>query len=63
MGAKKKVKKEVIVKTDPDGESALKEEKVVAEIDEIKAEDVEVPVGDIEDIGQASRQRSSRDRS
>lgn len=62
VGAKKKVKKEVVVKTDPDGEPAVKKETVVAEVDEVKAEDVEVAVGDIEDAGHPPRGRASRSR-
>ncbi|KAF3046898.1 DNA N-glycosylase and apurinic/apyrimidinic (AP) lyase [Didymella heteroderae] len=60
VGAKKKVKKEVVVKTDPEEEAVVKEKVVVAKIEEIKAEDVDVAVGDIEDIGQAPSKRASR---
>ncbi|KAI4952601.1 hypothetical protein J4E91_003073 [Alternaria rosae] len=57
-----KVKKEAVVKVEApngDDEAVVKEEKVVAEIDEIKAEDVEGAI-DMEDIGQAPRGRSQR---
>lgn len=62
VGVKKKVKKEVVVKTDPEEEATVKEEVVVAEVGEIKAEEVNVGVGDIEDIGQAPTKRASRSR-
>lgn len=61
-GVKKRVKKEVVVKTDPDGETVVKEEIAVVELGEVKAEDVDVAIGDIEDIGQAPRRRASRNR-
>lgn len=61
-GVKKKVKKEAVIKIEPNGEGVVKEEAVVAELSQVKAEDVDVAVGDIEDIGQAPRQRSSRSR-
>jgi endonuclease-3 len=60
VGVKKKVKKEVAVKADPDEEAVVKKEVVVSEIGEVKAEDVKVAVGDIEDIGQASRRKAPR---
>ncbi|KAJ4983774.1 endonuclease III [Stagonosporopsis vannaccii] len=63
VSVKKKVKKEVVVKPEPDGEGFVKAEAVIAELSEVKAEDVEIAVDDIEDIGQAPRQRSSRSRS
>ncbi|KAJ4370236.1 alpha,alpha-trehalase nth1 [Didymella sp. IMI 355093] len=63
VGLKKKVKKEVAVKADPDEEAVVKEEVVVSEIGEVKAEDVEVAVGDMEDIGQTSRRRAPRSKS
>jgi endonuclease-3 len=62
VGVKKKVKKEVVVKTDAEEDAVVKQEIVVAEVGEIKAEDVDVAVGDIEDIGQASSRRASRSR-
>ncbi|KAJ4343472.1 alpha,alpha-trehalase nth1 [Didymella glomerata] len=61
-GVKKKLKREVIVKTDPEEEAVVKEELVVAEVGEIKTEDVDVAVGDIEDIGQAPSKRAPRSR-
>ncbi|KAF3038934.1 DNA N-glycosylase and apurinic/apyrimidinic (AP) lyase [Didymella keratinophila] len=60
VGVKKKIKKEVVVETDPGEEAVVKEEVVVAEVGEIKVEDVDVAVGDIEDIGQAPPKRASR---
>ena len=60
VGAKKKVKKETVIKDDPEGESVVKEETVVAQVGEVKAEDVDVTIGDIEDIGRAPRQRAAR---
>ncbi|XPT01561.1 DNA-(apurinic or apyrimidinic site) lyase [Ascochyta lentis] len=59
VGMKKKIKKEAVVKVEA-GEEVIKEETVVAKIGEVKAEDVDVAVGDIEDIGQAPRKRTSR---
>ncbi|KAJ4341752.1 alpha,alpha-trehalase nth1 [Ascochyta clinopodiicola] len=59
VGMKKKIKKEAVVKVEP-GEEVVKEETVVAEIGEVKAEDVDVAVGDIEDIGRTPRKRTSR---
>lgn len=59
VGMKKKIKKEAVVKVEH-GEDVVKEETVVAELGEVKAEDVEVAVGDIEDIGKAPRKRTSR---
>lgn len=59
VGMKKKIKKESVVKVE-NGEEIVKEEAVVAEFGEVKAEDVEVAVGDIEDIGQVSRKRTPR---
>ncbi|KAJ8107342.1 hypothetical protein OPT61_g8935 [Boeremia exigua] len=60
VGAKKKVKKEAAVKAEPDGEGVVKEEAIAVQLSEVKAEDVDVAVGDIEDLGKAPRQRSSR---
>ncbi|KZM23343.1 DNA-(apurinic or apyrimidinic site) lyase [Ascochyta rabiei] len=57
VGMKKKIKKEAVVKAEP-GENAVKEETVIAEIGQVKAEDVDVAVGDIEDIGQTPRTRT-----
>ncbi len=57
---KKKVKKEAVVKGELDGEGAVKEEAVVVRLGEVKAEDTATALGDIEDIGQAPRQRASR---
>ena len=59
VGMKKKIKKEAVVKVEH-GEEVVKEETIVAELGEVKAEDVEVAVGDIEDIGKAPRKRTSR---
>ncbi|KAH6625128.1 DNA repair protein-like protein Ntg1 [Boeremia exigua] len=61
VGIKKKVKKEAVVKAEP-GEVLVKEETVAVEVSQVKAEDVDIAVGDIEDIGQAPHQRSSRSR-
>ena len=63
MVVKKKVKKEAVVKVKPSGEEVVKEETAVAEIGEVKAEEVDVAVGDIEDIGQPPRKRVSRSKS
>lgn len=60
VGAKKKVKKETVIKADPEGEAIVKEETVIAQVGEVKAEDVDVSIGDIEDIGRAPRQRAAR---
>ncbi|KAF1349367.1 DNA glycosylase [Lizonia empirigonia] len=59
VGMKKGIKKKSVVKVE-NGEEIVKEEAVVAEFGEVKAEDVEVAVGDIEDIGQVSRKRTPR---
>jgi endonuclease-3 len=56
-----KVKKEVTVKTE--GGEVVKQEEVAAEVNEIKAEDVDVTIGDIEDIGKIPGRRASRKRS
>lgn len=62
VGVKRKIKKEVIVKSDSEADAVVKEEVVVAQVGGIKAEDVDVTVGDIEDIGQAPSKRVSRSR-
>ena len=63
VAKKTKVKKEeAVVKVEaPNGdeEAAVKEETVVADVGEIKAEDVEGTI-DIEDIGQPPRKRAQR---
>jgi endonuclease-3 len=60
VGKKATVKKETTVKAEDGSDGIVKEEVVVAKIGEVKAEDVDVAVGDIEDIGQAPRKRTSR---
>lgn len=57
-----KVKKEeAVVKVEaPDGDEIVKEENIVADVGEIKAEDVENAVPDIEDIGREPRKRTTR---
>jgi endonuclease-3 len=55
-----KVKKEIVVKAE--GEEVVKQEEVAAEVSEIKAEDVDVVVGDIEDIGKTPGRRTPRKR-
>jgi hypothetical protein len=40
----------------------VKKEEVVAEVDEVKAEDVGGPIADIEDIGKTPGRRTSRKR-
>jgi endonuclease-3 len=55
-----KVKKEAVVKME--GDEAVKTEEVAVEIGEVKAEDVEGAVLDIEDIGKEPRRRTSRKR-
>jgi endonuclease-3 len=55
-----KVKKEITVKAE--GEEVVKQEEVAAEVSEIKAEDVDVVVGDIEDIGKTPGRRTPRKR-
>jgi endonuclease-3 len=57
-----KVKKEeAVVKVEaPDGESIVQEKSVVAEVGEVKAEDVEGAIPDIEDIGREVRRRTPR---
>ena len=60
VGIKKKIKKETVVKVEPNEEEISKEETVVAKARELKVEDMSATVGDIEDIAQAPRKRISR---
>jgi endonuclease-3 len=55
-----KVKKEITVKAE--GEEVVKQEEVAAEVSEIKAEDVDLVIGDIEDIGKIPERRTPRKR-
>ena len=57
-----KVKKEeAVVKIEaPEGNAVVKKEEVVENVAEIKAEDVESAVPDIEDIGRAPRKRTRK---
>jgi endonuclease-3 len=59
-----KVKKEeAVVKVEaPEGDQLVKKEEVVAEVDEVKAEDVGGPIADIEDIGKTPSRRTPRKR-
>jgi endonuclease-3 len=56
-GAKRKVKKETLIKAEPGGECVGKQE---TRVDAVKAEDVDVAIGDIEDIGRSPRQHTSQ---
>ncbi len=60
-----KVKKErITVKSEaPEGDATIQEQGTVAHVDEIKAEDVENALLDIEDIGKATRRRAGRNSS
>ena len=70
VGIKKKVKKEAVVKVEPNEEQISKEETVVDEAEDIKAEDIKAEdikaedisasVGDIEDMARAPPKRTSR---
>jgi endonuclease-3 len=57
-GAKKKVKKETVIKAEAGGECVGNEQTIVARVDAAKAEDIDVPIGDIEDFGQSPRQHT-----
>jgi endonuclease-3 len=70
VAKKTKVKKEVVVKVE--NGDVVKQEEVSAEVGEVKAEDVENgvkteeverPIGDIEDIGRVTGRRAPRKRS
>ena len=57
-------KEEAVVKVEaPGSESIVQEKSVVAEVDDIKAEDVEGAMPDIEDIGKDPRKRTARNKS
>lgn len=58
VAKKTKVKKKTIVKEDDD--EVIKTEEVHADIDEVKAEDVDRVIGDIEDIGKLGGRRTPR---
>jgi endonuclease-3 len=55
-----KVKKESVVKEE--GDAMVKAEEIVTEVGEVKAEDIDVKLGDIEDIGKLGGRRTPRKR-
>jgi endonuclease-3 len=55
-----KVKKESVVKEE--GDAMVKAEEIVTEVGEVKAEDMDVKLGDIEDIGKLGGRRTPRKR-
>jgi endonuclease-3 len=57
-----KVKKEAVVKMEGQEDEEVMKEEVVGEVQEVKAEDVEERVPDIEDIGRVPRKRTPRKR-
>jgi endonuclease-3 len=61
VGKTTKIKKEVTVKAE-DGE-VVKQEEIVAEVGQVKAEHVERVLGDIEDIGKVPARRTPRKKS
>jgi hypothetical protein len=58
VGKTTKVKKEVTVKVESG--DVVKQEEIVAEVGEVKAEEVEGVLGDIEDIGKIPAKRTPR---
>jgi endonuclease-3 len=54
------VKKESVVKEE--GDTTVKAEEIVTEVGEVKAEDMDVKLGDIEDIGKLGSRRTPRKR-
>jgi endonuclease-3 len=61
VGKTTKIKKEVTVKAE-DGE-VVKQEEIVAEVGQVKAEDAERVLGDIEDIGKVPARQTPRKKS
>jgi endonuclease-3 len=58
-----KIKKEAVVKVEaPGSENVVQQQAVVAGVTDVKAEDVEEKMPDMEDIGKESRRRTSRKR-